>query len=141
MNNLLIRLEMTDVESGDRYHFDIVTYHLFYSIFYDYVFRCDMQLLVPKNGIKLASKPDDFEPIASRKWSSVCGCGREYTDTDNGQPFMFVEPHTKRKMEGILEAFNSPVLCERCYYRAEMRTARRHLVPTRWQKVFANELG
>lgn len=74
--------------------------------------------------IYVRTKEKGWKLVVSRTPTDKCQCGRYYTDTPNGEPFMYQEYPTEYTIVVLSELMRSPTLCIMCYYRVELKEGR-----------------
>lgn len=65
-----------------------------------------------------------WEYVATHEPSEYCICGRAYDDTPNGESFRFQEHPLEWTIDAMTVTMKSPVLCQLCYYRGELKAGR-----------------
>lgn len=65
-----------------------------------------------------------WEYVATHNPSDHCICGRAYDDTPNGEQFKFQEHPLEYTIAAMTDLMKSPVLCQVCYYRGELKAGR-----------------
>ncbi len=65
-----------------------------------------------------------WEFVARRQLSDRCQCGRSYDETANGEVFRFQEHPLVMTIKALSELMSSPILCQVCYYKRELKEGR-----------------
>lgn len=68
--------------------------------------------------------PRGWEFVHNHVRTDKCQCGRFYDDNSSGQVFKFQEPPLVHNIKAMSITMRSPILCQICYYKGELKAGR-----------------